>query len=47
MDAVHQLFPKGKVLDELMSKSTEIAKNYIAMMALNFDYLGDIHFERD
>jgi len=47
MDALHQLFPPGKVLEDLLSKSLEIAKNYIAMMALNFEFETEIHFERD
>ena len=47
MDALHQLFPPGKVLEDLLRKSLEIAKNYIAMVALNFEFETEIHFERD
>ena len=47
MDGLHDLFPPGKGLEELLTQSVEISKNYIAMLALNFEFEIEINFERD
>ena len=41
------MFSPTQVLEDLLSKSFDIAKNYISMLALNFEFEIELNLERD